>query len=130
MFHIGKSYPGIECQIMKITIFSRSMKMYLGRYQGFHQKEFDFSIEFSPEGTIVSKTPYNMITLELKELQMHIEELLKNGYIFQSVSPWGAPILFLKKKDGTLSLCIYFRKLNQVTIKNKYHFPRIHDLFD
>jgi hypothetical protein len=60
---------------------------------------------------------------------MQIEELLNKGYIFPSVSPWGAPILFLKKKDATLRICIDFRKLNKVTMKNKFPFPRIYDLF-
>jgi hypothetical protein len=83
-----------------------------------------------PGATPVSKTPYRMSTPELKELQMQLEELLKKGYICPSVSPWGAPVLFVKKKDGTLRLCIDFRKLNKVTVKNKYHFPRIDDLFD
>jgi hypothetical protein len=61
---------------------------------------------------------------------MKLEELLKKGYICPSVSPWGAPILFVKKKDGTLKLCIDFRQLNKVTVKNKYPLPRIDDLFD
>jgi hypothetical protein len=55
---------------------------------------------------------------------------MKKGYIHPSVSPWGASVLFMKKKDGTLRLCIDFRQLNKVTIKNKYHFPMIDDLFD
>jgi hypothetical protein len=61
---------------------------------------------------------------------MHLEEILKKGYIHPSVSPWGAPVLFMKNKYGTLRLCIDFRQLNKVTIKNKYPFPRIDDLFD
>jgi hypothetical protein len=61
---------------------------------------------------------------------MQLEELLKKGYIHPSVSPWGAPILFVKKKDGTLRLCIDFRQLNKVTVRNKYPLPRIDDLFD
>jgi hypothetical protein len=69
-------------------------------------------------------------TLELKELQMQLEELLKKGYIRPSVSPWGAPVLFVKKNDGTLRLFIDFRQLNKVTVKNKYPLPRIDDLFD
>jgi hypothetical protein len=60
---------------------------------------------------------------------MHLEEFLK-GHICLSVSPWGATVIFVKKKDGTLGMCIDFRQLNKVTIKNKYHFPRIDDLFD
>ena len=71
-----------------------------------------------------------MSTPELKELQLKLEELLKKGYIRPSVSPWGAPVLFVKKKDETLRLCIDFRELNKVTIKNKYPLLRIDDLFD
>jgi hypothetical protein len=78
----------------------------------------------------VSKTPYRMSTPELKELQMKLEEILKKGYIHPSVTPWGALALFVKKKDGTLILCIDFKQLNKVTVKNKYHFLRIDDLFD
>jgi hypothetical protein len=61
---------------------------------------------------------------------MQLEEILKKGYIHPSVSPWGAPILFMKKKDGALRLCIDFRQLNKVIVKNKYPLPRINDLFD
>jgi hypothetical protein len=67
---------------------------------------------------------------ELKELQLQLEELLKKGYIRPSVSPYGALILFIKKKDGTLRLCIDFRQLNKVTVKNKYPLLWIDDLFD
>jgi hypothetical protein len=94
------------------------------------KRDIDFSINLMPGEAPVSKNPYRMSTPELKELQMKIEEFLKKGYIHPSVSPWGAPVLFVKKKDGTLRLCIDFRQLNKVTVKNKYHFPRIHDLFD
>jgi hypothetical protein len=80
--------------------------------------------------TPMSITHYRMSTPVLKELQLQLEELLKKGYILPSVSSWGAPILFMKKKDGTLILCIDFRQLNKVTIKNKYPLPRIDDLFD
>ena len=71
-----------------------------------------------------------MGTPELKELPIQLEELLKKGYIRPSVSPWGAPVLFVKKKDGTMRLCIDFRQLNKATVKNKYPLPRIDDLFD
>ena len=98
---------------------------------GFPPKRgIDFSIYLVPGVSPVYKTPYRMGTPELKELQMHLEEILRKGHIHPSVSPWGAPILFVKKKDGTLRLCIYFRQLNKVTIKNKYHLTRIDDLFD
>ncbi|KAL4011235.1 hypothetical protein IC575_028287 [Cucumis melo] len=71
-----------------------------------------------------------MAPSELKELKMQLEELVDKGYIRPSVSPWGAPMLFVKKKDGTLRLCINYRQLNKVTIRNKYPLPRVDDLFD
>jgi hypothetical protein len=94
------------------------------------KRNIDFSINLMPGAAPVSKTPYRMSTPYLKELQMQLKEILKKGYIRPSVSPWGAPILFVKKKDGTLRLCIDFKQLNKVTIKNKYTLPRIDDLFD
>jgi hypothetical protein len=74
------------------------------------KRDIDFSINLMPRATPISKTPYRMSTPELKELQMQLEELLKKGYICPSVSPWGAPVLFVKNKDGTLRLCIDFRQ--------------------
>ena len=71
-----------------------------------------------------------MAPVELRELQTQLQELLDKGFIRPSVSPWGAPVLFVKKKDGTLRLCIDYRQLNKVTIRNKYSLPRIDDLFD
>jgi hypothetical protein len=94
------------------------------------KRDIDFSINLTPGETPVSKTPYRMSTPELKELQIQPEELLKKGYICLSVSPWGAPVLFVNKKDGTLRLCIDFIQLNKVSVKNKYPLPRIDDLFD
>jgi hypothetical protein len=94
------------------------------------KRDIDFSINLMPGEAPVSKTPYRMSTPELKELQMQLEEILKKRYIRPSVSPWGAPVLFMNKKDGTLRLCIDFRQLNKVTMKNKYPLPRIDDLFN
>src|SRR5262249_38607908 len=71
-----------------------------------------------------------MTPLELRELRVQLQELLDKGYICPSFSPWGALVLFVKKKDGTLRLCIDYRELNKVTVKNKYPLPRINDLFD
>jgi hypothetical protein len=95
-----------------------------------YSRDIDFSINLMPGATPVSKDPYIMSTPRLKELQLQLEELLKKGYIRPSVSPWGAPVLFVKKKDGTLRLCIDFQQLNKVTVKNKYPLPRIDDLLD
>ncbi|KAL0559353.1 hypothetical protein IC582_003962 [Cucumis melo] len=71
-----------------------------------------------------------MAPIELKELKVQLQELVDKGYIRPSVSPWGAPVLFVKKKDGTLRLCIDYKQLNKVTIRNKYPLPHIDDLFD
>ena len=92
--------------------------------------DIDFTIELVPRAALVSKTPYRMSTPEMLELKMQLQELLENKYIQLSVSPSGALILFLKKKDGTLRLCIDYRQLNKVTVKSKYPLPRIDDLFD
>jgi hypothetical protein len=97
------------------------------------KRDIDFSINLMPGATPMSKIPYRMSTPELKDLQMQLEELLKKGYIRSSVSPCGAAtasVFFVKNKYGTLKLCINFRQLNKVTIKNKYLLPRIDDLFD
>jgi hypothetical protein len=93
------------------------------------RRDLDFSINMTPGEAPVSKTPCRMSTPELKELQMKLEELLKKVYIRPIVSPWGAPVLFVKNKYGTLRFCIDFRQLNKVTVKNKYPLPRIDDLF-
>jgi hypothetical protein len=94
------------------------------------KRDIYFSINLIPGVALVSMTPYRMSTTELKELQMQLKYLLNKGHIRPSVSPWGTLVLFVKKKDGTLRLCIDFKQLEKVTIKNKYPFPRINDLFD
>ncbi|XP_061999269.1 uncharacterized protein LOC133716595 [Rosa rugosa] len=93
-------------------------------------REIDFTIELLPGTTPIYQAPYRMAPAELKELKTQLQELLDKGFIRPSVSPWGAPVLFVKKKDDTLRLCIDYRKLNKVTVKNKYPLPRIDDLFD
>ena len=94
------------------------------------KRDIDFTIELVPGATPMSKTPYIMSAPEMLELKMQLQELLEKKYIMLSVSLWGAPVLFVKKKDGTLWLCIDYRQLNKVTTKNKYPLPRINDLFD
>ena len=78
----------------------------------------------------ISKAPYRMAPAELVELKKQLQELLDKGLIQPSVSPWGAPVLVVRKKDGSLRFCIDYRELNRVTVKNKYPLPRIDDLFD
>ena len=93
-------------------------------------REIEFAIAVVPDATPESITPYRMAPLELKELKLQLQELLEKGFIRSSVSPWEAPVLFVKKKDGTLRLCIDYKQLNKLTVKNKYPLPRIDDLFD
>jgi len=93
-------------------------------------REIAFEIELLPGTAPISKAPYRMAPAELKELRVQLQEMLDKGFIRPSFSPWGAPVLFVKKKDGTLRMCIDYRELNKVTIKNKYPLPRIDDLFD
>ena len=94
------------------------------------QREVEFTIELLPGVAPISKTPYRMAPLELQELKIQLQELLEQGFVQPSTSPWGAPILFVKKKDGTLQMCVDYRELNQVTVKNKYPLPHIEELFD
>jgi hypothetical protein len=87
------------------------------------KRDIDLSIELMSRDTPMSKTPYKMSTPELKELHMQLEELLKNGYIHPSVSPWGALVLFVSKNDGNIRLCIHFRQLNKFIVKNFHPLP-------
>ncbi|XP_035549700.1 uncharacterized protein K02A2.6-like, partial [Juglans regia] len=93
-------------------------------------RDMEFVIDLEPRAAPVHKAPYRMAPAELKELKTQLQELVDKRFIQPSTSPWGAPVLFVKKKDGTLRMCIDYRELNKVTIKNKYPLPRIDDLFD
>jgi hypothetical protein len=90
----------------------------------------EFKIELQPGTTPKSKAPYKMSLVELKELKIQLQGLLDKGYIRPSVSPWGCLVLFVKKKDKELCLCVDYHLLNAVTIKNKYPLPCIDILFD
>ena len=94
------------------------------------EREVEFTIDLAPVTVPVSKAPYRMAPMELKELKIQLQELLDKGFIRPSVSPWGAPVLFVKKNDGSMRLYIDYRELNKRTVRNKYPLPRIDDLFD
>jgi hypothetical protein len=87
-------------------------------------------IELKPSTSPIYKTLYRMATPELAELKEHIKELLEKGFIRPSSSLWGAPMIFVPKKDGIQMLCVDYHALNEVTIKNNYLLPRIDNLFD
>ena len=93
-------------------------------------REVEFSIELLPGTAPIAKRQYRMAPVEQEELKKNIDELLAKGYILPSSSPWASLVLFVEKKDGAKRMCVDYRALNAVTIKNKYPLPRIDDLFD
>nr|GEZ48088.1 putative reverse transcriptase domain-containing protein [Tanacetum cinerariifolium] len=89
-----------------------------------------FQIDLIPGAAPVARAPYRLAPPEMKELSEQLKELSDKGFIRPSSSPWGAPVLFVKKKDGSFRMCIEYRELNKLTVKNRYPLPRIDDLFD
>ncbi|XP_073313539.1 uncharacterized protein [Primulina huaijiensis] len=124
---ISRSVP----KLADIPIVSEFSDVFPDEIPGFPPvREVEFNIELMPGTQPISRAPYRMAPIELKELKEQLEDLLAKGYIRPSVSPWGAPVLFVKKKDGSMRLCVDYRQLNKATVKNKYPLPRIDDLFD
>ncbi|GKF09876.1 putative reverse transcriptase domain-containing protein [Tanacetum coccineum] len=93
-------------------------------------RQVEFHIELIPGAAPVTRAPYRLAPAEIKELAKQLKELSDKGFIRPSSSPWGAPILFVKKKDGSFRMCINYRELNKLTVKNRYPLPRIDDLFN
>ncbi|KAJ9542437.1 hypothetical protein OSB04_028943 [Centaurea solstitialis] len=94
------------------------------------QRQVEFHIDLVPGTGPIAKSPYRLAPSEMQELSNQLQELLDKGFIRPSSSPWGAPVLFVKKKDGSFRMCIDYRELNKITIKNRYPLPRIDGLFD
>nr|GFA85020.1 putative reverse transcriptase domain-containing protein [Tanacetum cinerariifolium] len=93
-------------------------------------REVEFRIDLIPGAMHVSKSPYHLAPTEMQELLNQLNELQDKGFIRPSSSPWRPPVLFVKKKDGSFCMCIDYRELNKLIIKNRYPLPRIDDLFD
>ncbi|GJY24260.1 hypothetical protein Tco_0397918 [Tanacetum coccineum] len=93
-------------------------------------RQVEFQIKLVPGVAPVAQAPYRLAPSELQELSTQLQELSDKGVLRPSSSPWGAPVLFIKKKDGFFQMCIDYRKLNKLTVKNRYPLPRIDDLFD
>ncbi|GKA55820.1 hypothetical protein Tco_0754892 [Tanacetum coccineum] len=93
-------------------------------------RQVELHIDLIPGATLVARTPYRLAPSEMQELSNQLQELADRGFIRPSTSPWGAPVLFVKKKDGSFRMCIDYRELNKLTVKNRYPLPRIDDLFD
>ena len=94
------------------------------------QRVVDFGIELHPGISPIPMTLHRMAPVELQKLRVQLQELLDKGFMKPSTSPWGAPVLFAKKKGKTLRLCVDYRQWNRVMIQNRYLLPRIDDLFD
>ncbi|GKD01614.1 putative reverse transcriptase domain-containing protein, partial [Tanacetum coccineum] len=93
-------------------------------------RQVEFQIDLIPGATPVARTPYRLAPSEMQELSNQLQKLADRGFIRPSTSPWGAPVLFVKKKDGSFRMRIDYRELNKLTVKNRYPLPRIDDLFD
>ncbi|XP_073137526.1 uncharacterized protein [Henckelia pumila] len=117
--------------VEELPVVCENPKFFPDKIPGFPLvREAEFEIELVPRMVPISRSPYRLALAEMNELQQQLHDLLDKGYIRPSVSPWGALVLFVKKKDCSMHLCIDYRKLNQATVKNKYHVPQIDDLFD
>ncbi|GJV37570.1 hypothetical protein Tco_1410047 [Tanacetum coccineum] len=93
-------------------------------------RQVEFQIDLVPGAAPIAWAPYRLAPSEMKELSEQLKELSDKGFIRPSSSPWGAPVLFVKNKDGSFWMCIDYRELNKLTVKNRYPLPRIDDLFD
>ncbi|KAA3480738.1 DNA/RNA polymerases superfamily protein [Gossypium australe] len=119
-----------ESKIQSVPVVCEFPDVFLEELPGLPPvREVEFSIDIVPGTTLISIAPYRMAPTKIKELKEQLQELIDRAFARPSFSPWGAPVLFVKKKDGSLRLCIDYRQFNKVTIKNKYPLPRIDDLF-
>ena len=124
-------YGNSEMQLAEIPMVNKFFDVFPKDLPGLPpDRELEFEIELAPGIEPISIASYRIAPTELKELKVQMKELLSKGFVKTSTSPWGAPVLFVKKKDGSLHLCIDYRQLNKVTIRNQYPLPRIDDLFD
>ena len=124
-------YKGGQIELENILIVREFLNVFLEELPSIPlERDVDLYIKIVSGTTSISKAPYRMTLTELKELKIQLQELLDKGLIRPTVSPWGALVLFMKKKYGTLRMCIDYRQINKVTVKNKYPLPKIEDLFD
>nr|GEV92487.1 reverse transcriptase [Tanacetum cinerariifolium] len=123
---LTKHRATIDCHSKRVIFGDLNNPEFI--YHG--SRPVEFTIELIPGAQPISKAPYRMAPVELKKLKDQLQELLERGFIRPSVSPWGAPVLFVKKNDGSMRLCIDYREMNRITVRNRYPLPRIDDLFD
>ncbi|GJT36238.1 putative reverse transcriptase domain-containing protein [Tanacetum coccineum] len=120
-----------ERRIEDVLVVRDFLEVFLEDFSGLPPtRQVEFHIELIPRAAPVARAPYHLAPAEMKELAEQLKELSDKGFIRPSSSPWGAPILFVKKKDGSFRICIDYRELNKLTVKNRYPLPRIDYLFD
>ncbi|KAG8488519.1 hypothetical protein CXB51_016409 [Gossypium anomalum] len=121
----------VEKKVESVSVVCKFADVFLEELLGLPPvRKVEFGIDLIPGTAPISIAPYRMAPAEVKELKSQLQELTDKGFVRPSFSPWGTPVLFVKKKDGSMRLCVDYRQLNKVTIKNKYPLPRIDDLFD
>ncbi|GJV60342.1 reverse transcriptase domain-containing protein [Tanacetum coccineum] len=118
-------------QLQDVPTVKNFLEVFLEDMPGLpHTRQMEFHIDLVPGAAPVARAPYRLALSKMKELADQLQELSDKGFIRPSSSQWGAPVLFVKKKDGSLRMCIDYRELNKLTVKNRYPLPRIDDLFD
>jgi hypothetical protein len=127
----GRIYEAIVPEIKNIPVVCEFPDVFPKDLPGLPpERDVEFVIELKPGTAPISRRSYHMPPNELAELKIQLQDLLEKGFIRPSSSPWGCLAIFVKKKDQTLQMCVDYRPLNEVTIKNKYPLPRIDILFD
>jgi hypothetical protein len=127
----GQVFEAVVQEIQHISVVREFPDVFLEDLPGLPpERDVEFVIELKPSTSPISRRSYCMPPNELAELKTQLPNLLEKGFIRPSSSPWGCPTIFVKKKDQTLRICVDYRPLNEVTIKNKYPLPRIDLLFD
>ncbi|GJV17851.1 putative reverse transcriptase domain-containing protein [Tanacetum coccineum] len=127
----SKSAKVKEQKLKDIVVVRNFSKVFLDDLSGLPpSQEIKFRIDLIPGAMSVAKSPYRLAPSEMEELSSQLRELQDKGFIRPSSSPWGAPVLFVKKKDDSFRMCIDYKELNNLTIKTRYPLPRIDDLFD
>jgi hypothetical protein len=127
----GQVYEAIIPEIQNIPVVCEFPDVFPEDLPGLPpERDVEFVIDLKPDTAPISRRSYRMPPNELAELKTQLQDLLEKGFIRPSSSPWGCPAIFVKKKDQTLRMCVDYRPLNEVIIKNKYPLPRIDILFD
>ena len=128
---VERSYGTTIKEVKDIPVVREFLDVFLDDQLGLPpDRDVEFVVELKPGTATVSRRAYQMPPKELAELKIQLQEMLDKGYVRPSSSPWGCPAIFVKKKDKTLRLCVDYRILNELTIKNKYPLPHIDLLFD